>query len=211
MVGALEALERLRAGNQRFVAEQGSHARVGEERRSELTSGQAPFAVILGCADSRVPAEIVFDQGFGDLFVIRVAGNIAGPSQIGSAEFAAEQLGSRLVVVLGHSGCGAVSATLDSLGGDPSGLSPGLRAIVDRIRPSVEPLVRSEAGGDPASLMDRAVQANVRTAVETLRRQSAVLEELIRDDGLLVIGAEYSLETGRVEFFGAPESQVDST
>ena len=201
MIPAREALERLREGNRRFVADDHSrHSIASEARRRELAEGQTPFAIILGCADSRVPAEIVFDQGLGDLFVIRVAGNIVAPSQVGSVEFAAAQYGTRLVVVLGHSQCGAILATLEELKRPTESQSRNLRSIVDRVRPSVEPLL-AERGHDPATLVRDAVRANVRVSANQLRRGSEVLEELIERDGLVVIGAEYSLETGVVDFF----------
>lgn len=201
-VAAVEALERLRAGNRRFAA----GLRNGEgpsspERRAELASGQEPFAIVLGCSDSRVPAEIVFDQGLGDLFVIRVAGNIVAPSQVGSVEFAAERFGTRLVVVLGHSRCGAVSATLEELRRANGAHSRNLRSIVDRIRPSIEGLLASELAQDPAALEREAVRANVRAAANQLRHGSEVLERLIERDGLRVVGAEYSLDSGIVDVF----------
>jgi len=206
MVSAMEAIERLRAGNARFVA--GTHGRpalADRLRRRELEGGQAPFAIVLGCSDSRVPAEIVFDQGLGDLFVIRVAGNIVAPSQVGSVEFAAERFGTRLVVVLGHTDCGAIAATVEELARPSAEQSPNLRAIVDRIRPAVEPLRATEVGRDPEALLARAVRANVRASADHLRHGSAVLEQLIQDAGLVVVGAEYSLETGAVDFFeGVP-------
>ena len=201
MISAPAALDLLREGNRRFVAERQRDARVGATRRNELTERQEPFAIVLGCSDSRVPAEIVFDQGLGDLFVIRVAGNIVAPSQIGSVEFAAEQFHTRLVVVLGHSGCGAVLATIDQLKRPVDKQSRNLRAIVDRVRPSVEPLLAAAPPGDPQTLVRHAVRANVRASVSNLRHGSEILEQLIERDGLLVVGAEYSLETGVVEFF----------
>jgi carbonic anhydrase len=202
MVSAQEALERLRAGNLRFAAGTRSHdTQLSHARRVEIEQQQQPFAIILGCSDSRVPAELVFDQGLGDLFVIRVAGNIVAPSQVGSIEFAAERFGSRLVVVLGHSQCGAIQATLEHLR-DPSDIrSKNLRSIVDRVRPSVEKLLSSETGNDPDALVRQAVRANVEGSVNHLRHGSEILERLIRDEGLRVIGSEYSLETGVVEFF----------
>lgn len=200
MIPASEALERLRAGNRRFVAgASGRHA--DPERRRALTAGQEPFAIVLGCSDSRVPAEIVFDQGLGDLFVIRIAGNVVASSQVGSVEFAAEQFGTRLVVVLGHSRCGAVSATLQALRHPSGGRSPNLGSIVDRIRPAVEPLLGTELGSDDDQLMHEAVRANVRAAVNQLKHGSAILEGLIQEQRLVVVGAEYSLETGEVDFF----------
>lgn len=204
MRAARRALERLREGNGRFVA--GASVRetlVGQVRRRELAAGQEPFAIILGCSDSRVPAEIVFDQGLGDLFVIRVAGNIVAPSQIGSVEFAAGRFGTRLVVVLGHSECGAILATIEELRRPSPTGSRNLRAIVDRVRPSVAGLIEAGLSGD--ALVRQAVRANIRASADHLRHGSEVLEQLIRDDGLLVVGAEYSLDTGAVDFFdGVP-------
>lgn len=208
MISAREALERLREGNRRFVSDGRSRDTFASQaRRSELAAGQEPFAIILGCSDSRVPAEIVFDQGLGDLFVIRVAGNIVAPSQIGSVEFAAARFGTRLVVVLGHSQCGAVSATLDELRRPTKNQSRNLRSIVDRVRPSVEALLTTALRHDPDALVRDAVRANVRVSASRLRHGSEILEELIQKDGLLVVGAEYSLETGAVDFFdGMPEA-----
>jgi len=205
MLSALEALDRLRDGNRRFVTDAPNRdALAGQaHRRSELASGQEPFAIILGCSDSRVPAEIVFDQGLGDLFVIRVAGNIVAASQIGSVEFAAERFGTRLVVVLGHSSCGAVLATLDELRRPRDIQSPNLRSIVDRIRPAVDTLLATDLRNNREALVHHAVRANVLASVDHLRHGSAVLEDLIQRDGLLVVGAEYSLETGVVEFLEA--------
>ena len=206
MVPARDALNRLREGNLRFASNaRGSDAFVSHMRRAELTTGQEPFAIILGCSDSRVPAEIVFDQGLGDLFVIRVAGNIVAPSQVGSVEFAAARFDTRLVVVLGHSQCGAIVATLEELERPNQNQSRNLRSIVDRVRPSVEGLLAAGLGHDRDALVRQAVRNNIRASASHLRHGSQVLEQLIQDDGLLVVGAEYSLETGVVEFFdGAP-------
>lgn len=206
MISAREALIRLREGNQRFVANvRGVDALMSQVRRAELATGQAPVAIILGCADSRVPAELVFDQGLGDLFVVRVAGNIVAPSQVGSVEFAAARFGTRLVVVLGHSQCSAVSATLDELRQPAEHQSRNLRAIVDRVRPAVASLLETELRNDPEALMRQAVRANIRASANHLRHGSPVLEHLIQHEGLTVVGAEYSLETGLVEFFdGVP-------
>jgi carbonic anhydrase len=206
MISAREALDRLREGNRRFVSDdRASEASADEKRRQELATSQEPFAIILGCSDSRVPAEIVFDQGLGDLFVIRVAGNIVAPSQVGSVEFAAARFGTRLVVVLGHSKCGAILATIDELRRPSHDQSRNLRAIVDRVRPSVETLVTSEIGRDEDALVRNAVRANIRASAGHLRHGSEILENLIQHDGLLVVGAEYSLETGAVDFFdGVP-------
>ncbi|MBB6092420.1 carbonic anhydrase [Povalibacter uvarum] len=202
MIPAREALERLREGNRRFVSEDWSTQTLpSTTRRHELATGQEPFAIILGCSDSRVPAEIVFDQGLGDLFVIRVAGNIVAPSQIGSVEFAAERFGTRLVVVLGHSKCGAIQATLEELERPSGGRSPHLRSIVDRVRPSVEELLDTPLRNDPHALLHHAVRANIRASAAHLRHGSEMIEDLIKRDGLVVVGAEYSLQTGVVDFF----------
>lgn len=202
MIPARDALERLREGNLRFVLEMRSgDAQSDHKRRREVVAAQEPFAIILGCSDSRVPAEIVFDQGLGDLFVIRVAGNIVAPSQVGSVEFAAARFGTRLVVVLGHSKCGAILATLDELREPSRNPSRNMSSIVDRVRPSVEALLATELRHDHDALVHQAVRANVRASVNQLRHGSDVLERLIQDDGLRVVGAEYALETGVVEFF----------
>jgi len=201
MLSAHQALTKLRAGNQRFVTGTPTFFIDQHDRRCELLAGQRPFAVVIGCSDSRVPVELIFDQGLGDLFVIRVAGNIVAPSQIGSVEFAAEQFGTQLVVVLGHTQCGAVQATLDELQRPTENQSRNLRSIVDRIRPSVEGLLTTELRHDPQALSRQAIRANVRVSVNTLRHGSPMLEGLIQRNELLVVGAEYSLQTGVVTFF----------
>ncbi len=201
MVPADQALKQLQEGNHRFAASlRGSDAQLAA-RRPELTQVQEPVAIILGCSDARVPAEIVFDQGLGDLFVIRVAGNIVAPSQVGSVEFAAERFGTRLVVVLGHSECGAVLATLEELQRPTENQSRNLQSIVDRVRPSVASLLETDLRRDLHGLVHHAVRANIRASVDHLRHGSQVLEQLIQTEGLRVVGAEYSLETGLVEFF----------
>ena len=207
ILDAIQALDRLREGNGRFVSNQAAeHVLSNPTRRAELVAGQEPFAIILGCSDSRVPAELVFDQGFGDLFVIRVAGNIVAPSQVGSVEFAASRFGTRLVVVMGHSQCGAVVATLEEVQGRAPNQSGNQRSIVDRILPSVETLIASRLIDDPDELLHDAVRANVRASANHLRHGSELLEHLIHADGLVVVGAEYSLETGIVDFFeGIPD------
>jgi carbonic anhydrase len=200
LITAQEALSRLQEGNRRFVSQLNADLQETHVRRNELVTVQEPVAIILGCSDARVPAEIIFDQRVGDLFVIRVAGNIVAPSQIGSVEFAAEQFGTRLVVVLGHSNCGAVQATLDELQ-RPSEKSRNLHAIVDRIRPSVQGLLETELRHDVPALVHHAVRANIRASANQLRHGSQSLEHLIDKQGLRIVGAEYSLETGEVEFF----------
>lgn len=201
MLTAKAALERLKEGNRDFVTSMRSGELQIDNRRTHLPQEQNPFAIILGCSDARVPAEIVFNQGLGDLFVIRVAGNIVAPSQVGSVEFAASRYDASLVVVLGHTQCGAVLATLEALQQPDAPQTAGLRSIVDRVRPSVETLWRTELRNDLPSLVSHAVRANVRTSVSHLRQGSQLLEGLIATKGLAVVGAEYSLETGTVEFF----------
>ena len=206
MLTAVQALGRLREGNRRFASNQITMPGMSNvSHRPELANGQEPFAIILGCSDSRVPAELVFDQGFGDLFVIRVAGNIVAPSQVGSVEFAAAKFGTRLVVVMGHTQCGAIAATLDVLQGRATNESRNLRSIVDRVRPSVETALASQLASNPEALAQAAVRANVRASANHLRHGSELLEALAETDGLVVVGAEYSLETGIVDFFdGVP-------
>ena len=209
MISAEKALQRLKDGNLRFRSHDRADVDIGSMSRNQLVHAQSPFSIILGCSDSRVPAELVFGQGLGDLFVIRVAGNIVAPSQIGSIEFAAEKFGTHLVVVLGHSMCGAVEATLEQLQQATDNRSPNLRAIVDRISPAVESLLAFDAelisGDKPGritqKLLERAVRCNVEASVDKLQQGSEILESLIKNDKLLIVGAEYFLETGEVEFF----------
>ena len=190
-VTAADALARLFEGNARFAANVRSPGSLlSAERRAALAVAQEPFAIVLGCSDSRVPVEIVFDQGPGDLFVIRVAGNIVAPSLIGSVEFAAERFGTRLVVVLGHTSCGAIAATLEELRRPSTNQSPNLKAIVDRIRPAVEQLEDER----------EAMRANIQASVHQLRHGSRIIEGLVEGDGLVIVGAWYELETGVVRF-----------
>src|SRR5690349_14971666 len=205
MLSALEALARLQEGNRRFASEMAaSTADASHARRMSLVLRQEPFAIVLGCSDSRAPAELIFDQGLGDLFVIRVAGNIVAPSQVGSVEFAAERFGTRLVAVVGHSQCGAVTATVEELMGGAASSSLNLRSIVDRVRPAVSPLLARVHGRE--ALLAEGVRANVRASVEALKHGSELIERLVREDGLLIVGGEYSLESGVVEFFEAVPS-----
>jgi carbonic anhydrase len=206
-ISAAQALERLRAGNLRFVASVNRGAQTLLTTLPVALTGeqQQPFAIVLGCSDSRVPAEIIFNQGLGELFVIRVAGNIVAPSQVGSVEFAASRYATRLVVVLGHSQCGAVLATIDSLRQAAAVESRNVGSIVARIRPSVEPLMSTELRHDPDALTRAAVRSNVRVSVDHLRHGSAVLERLSTEGGLMIVGAEYSLETGIVDFFDSQD------
>ncbi|HVR62356.1 MAG TPA: carbonic anhydrase [Polyangia bacterium] len=198
---AREALARLRAGNDRYVQNVRSvDSMISHSRRGDL-GVQSPFAIVLGCSDSRAPAEIVFDQGLGDLFVIRVAGNIVAPSQIGSVEFGAERFGTRLVVVMGHTGCGAIEAAIEAVTGQHGPESRNVLSIVNRVRPGIEGLVATELGRDPVRLRREAMRANVRASVNHLRHGSEVIERLAERDDLLVVGAELDLATGEVRFF----------
>ncbi|MEE8345700.1 MAG: carbonic anhydrase [Woeseiaceae bacterium] len=202
MISAQQALQRLRDGNRRFVSDDSSHSKLTHRTsRDEMLAGQAPFAIVLGCSDSRVPTEIIFDQGLGDLFVIRVAGNIVAPSQMGSVEFAAERFGTRLVVVLGHSHCSAVLTAIEELERPADSRSPNLAAIVDFIRPSVQGLLQSENRQLPDELVRQAIRENIRNSVNHLRFRSNILKRMIRKNGLIVVGAEYSIATGVVCFF----------
>ncbi len=200
MTTALEAIERLKEGNRRFVAGRRRSGAVSPNRRMRLTDGQNPFAAILGCSDSRVPAELVFDQGLGDLFVVRVAGNVAAPSQVGSVEFAADKFGIELVVVLGHTRCGAIEATLKDLDHSAGNPSANLGAILNRIRPAVRSLPGTAPDADHDTLVRQAVRANVRAQVAVLTQGSEILGRLIEKGRLTVVGAEYDLATGEVEF-----------
>lgn len=200
-ISAHEALQKLRDGNRRFVADESDHTKLTHRRsRDKVAAAQSPFAIVLGCSDSRVPTEIIFDQGLGDLFVIRVAGNIVAPSQVGSIEFAAERFGTRLIVVMGHSRCSAVSTTLDELERPAGSRSPNLTSIVNFIRPSVQELLQSEDRPEHDELLSQAIAANIRNSVNHLRHHSDILRRMIKNNGLMVVGAEYSLATGIVSF-----------
>lgn len=206
---AEQALQRLREGNDRFLRNVRSlDVAAGlAAARAALAAGQNPFAIILSCSDSRVPSEIVFDQGLGDLFVIRVAGNVVAPSLVGSVEFAAATFGTRLVVVMGHSRCGAIRSTLNLIQHRVGVASENIRDIVDRCRPAVESVVRAAGPNvEPERLFHEAVRANVRQSCAHLRHGSRMLERLVQEEGMLIVGAEYSLDTGQVDFFEGLES-----
>ena len=210
MIPADEALARLKAGNERFRTNvRDLDAMNNHSRRDRYVHEQEPFAIILGCSDSRVPAEIVFDQGLGDLFVIRVAGNIVAPSLLGSVEFSAVQHQARLVVVLGHTHCGAIAATVSELKRPSSNRSPNLQSIVNRIQPSVQTLLEAGIDDEQGKLTKLATRANVRASVSQIRHGSRILEDLIANEGLHIVGAEYNLETGNVDFFA--DQEVDPT
>ena len=201
MISGIDALDRLREGNARFVANESRPSDAADQAlRARLVAGQAPFAIVLGCSDSRVPAELVFDQGFGDLFVIRVAGNIVAPSQVGSVEFAAAKFGIKLVVVMGHSQCGAITAAVEELLDGAKPESRNLRSIVDRVMPSVKGVIAVGGNADRTTLIREAVRANVRASVDHLRHGSALLEKLTQQEGLVIVGAKYSLDSGVVSF-----------
>ena len=202
MIPASEALERLREGNRRFSSGASSqHTFLDVEQGVDVAKSQRPFAIVLACSDSRVPVELVFDGGVGDLFVIRVAGNVVAPSQLESVELAATWFGTRLVVVLGHGSCGAVHATLEEVQQGPGEPPSDPHSIVGRIRPALEDLIGSEPGLEGEDLVHRAVRANVAASAATLRGGSEVLARLISDGGLAVVGAQYCLDFVFVEFF----------
>jgi carbonic anhydrase len=200
-VSAAEALARLKAGNARYVQNVRSVESMLSHSKRDNLAPQLPVAIILGCSDSRAPAEIVFDQGLGDLFVIRVAGNIVAPSQVGSVEFAAERFGTRLVVVMGHTSCGAIHATIEAISGEQGSASRNLMSIVNRVRPNIEGLMATDLVRDPVRLHREAMRANVRASVNHLRHGSEVIERLAEEGGLAVVGSELDLETGEVTFF----------
>lgn len=205
-IPATGALARLREGNARFTANLRSiDAMASQARRAALVQGQSPFAIVLSCSDSRVPAEIVFDCGLGDLFVVRVAGNVVAPSLVGSIEFAAETFGTELVVVMGHSSCGAVAATIDALQGCGVPRSLNVREIVERITPAIKSVVRSDV--PRAEILRAAVRANISAAASHLRQTSEVLAQRIREGRLLVVGAEYDLASGIVDIFDGVPAQ----
>jgi carbonic anhydrase len=185
-----EALQMLKAGNQRYVKTGLTHPHQTAQRRTDLKGGQAPFAIVLGCADSRVPPEVIFDQGLGDLFVIRVAGNIADDIVLGSIEYAAEHLHTPLLVVLGHSSCGAVGATV--AGGELGGHLPSLAAA---IQPAVD-----QVKGQPGDLLDNAVRANAKMVTQQLRQSEPILAKMVKAGHFKVVAARYDLESGAVDF-----------
>ena len=201
IIPAAEALSRLKEGNDRYVKNVRSVDSMLSHSRRDDQAPQQPIAIVLGCSDSRAPAEIVFDQGLGDLFVIRVAGNIVAPSQIGSVEFAAERFGTRLVVVMGHTQCGAIHATIEAIAGDQGTASRNLMSIVNRVRPGIEGLMATELARDSVRLHREAMRANVRASVNHLRHGSEVIERLADEGGLAVVGSELDLSTGEVSFF----------
>ena len=202
MITAIEALERLKEGNQRFIDGLGGRDLNFEHvRRLQLVEEQHPFAIVLGCSDSRVPLELIFDQGLGDLFVVRVAGNIVARSQVGSIEFAAEKFGTPLVVILGHTGCGAIEAAVDDVLNPSKSFSPNLELVVDEVRPTIHKLIENTPEITREGLLDQAVRANVQSMKERLISKSELLRKRVNDGQLMVVGAEYSLQTGMVEYF----------
>lgn len=201
-----QALERLKQGNERFVRGIRSAPSLTEGQRNQLLDGQKPFATILTCSDSRVPVELVFDQGFGDLFVIRVAGNVVAPSLVGSVEYAASVLDTRLCVVMGHSDCGAVKATLDSLKRGGSGApTDNIRDIIERIRPATQIVLDSGTTTEEPEVLSRCIRANVRISTTHLRHGSRMLERLSMHGQIVIVGALYDIATGRTDFFDIPD------
>ena len=205
IVPSREALERLREGNERYINNVRSvDSMLSHSRRGDMAL-QSPFAIVLGCSDSRAPAEIVFDQGLGDLFVIRVAGNIVAPSQIGSVEFAAQRFGTRLVVVMGHTQCGAIDATIEAVTSEHDPASRNMMSIVSRVRPGIEGLMATELARDPVRLRREAMRANVRASVNHLRHGSEVIERLADTRAWRWSAPSWISATGEVTFFdGVP-------
>ncbi len=197
---AEDALRWLMEGNRRFVAGAPRAEQDMDALRRDLEGAQHPFAIILGCSDSRVPAEIVFDQGLGDLFVIRVAGNIVASSQIGSVEYAAARLGAPLLVVLGHSHCGVIEATVAGLRSEPGLRSVHLSNITDQVAPEVEPLLDMYPENEPA-LLAAATRTNVLASMQRLREGSSILRDLVDRGRFRIVGAQYYLDSGVVDFF----------
>lgn len=191
-VSLAEALARLKDGNQRFVAGNLQHPHQTAKRRVELATRQRPFAIVLGCADSRTSPEVVFDQGLGDLFVLRVAGNVLNDETVGSIEYAVEHLGTQLIVVLGHERCGAIKAARETLAAKVR--APGhIQSLVKAIQPAVE--------ATPGADAEATAKANVLNVAQALRNSDPVLKEKIAAGTLSVAGAHYDLDTGVVEFF----------
>ncbi len=205
MSTASETLARLKEGNARFCA-CANKAGIESAARAALADGQSPSAVILGCADSRVSPELAFDQGLGELFVVRVAGHVVAAAALESVELAVEQLGAKLVVVLGHTGCAAVRATLAEVQSPGTPAAEKLSAVIHHIKPPVEAVLSLRPEADQAAMMQESVRANIRHAAGQLREDSAVISTLVESGEVLVVGAEYSLETGAVEFIdGLPD------
>lgn len=195
-ISADEALTRLIDGNKRFVEGKQAQQDIGDARRTELAKGQHPFAVILSCSDSRVPPEHIFDQGLGDIFVVRVAGNVADPIELGSIEYAVEHLGSPLILVLGHQMCGAVKATVD--GGRPEG---NIASIVKKIAPSVKKAKAQIKGKD--KLLDAAILENAKNTAATLTQKSAIIKHLVEEKKVKIAAGVYNMTTGKVEMIEA--------
>ena len=203
MMTPTQALQLLREGNRRFVAGHCTrNVSQGHLGCVEPLRERAPLAIVLGCSDSRVPLELIFDQEFGALFLVRVAGSIATPSQVGSIEFAVQRFDTPLVVVLGHARCGAVAAAVDDMLAPSAGLSPNLEVIAGHIRPSVQKAMECGSADDRDGLVEAAVEVSVGDTAGKLRNGSEVLKERISDGRLIITGAKYSLRTGAVEFYG---------
>lgn len=190
-ITADQALEKLKDGNARFVSGDVEHPNQSAERRAEVVSGQHPFAIIVGCSDSRVPPEIIFDQGIGDIFVVRTAGQVMDDAALGSIEYGAEHLGVPLVVVLGHDSCGAVAATIEG------GEAPGhIASLVEAIQPAVDE-AKKEASEE--ELLNASIDINIKNVVDQLETSEPILSELVKKGELTVVGARYHLDSGEVE------------
>lgn len=197
-----EALKKLMDGNARYASDKGKTGDISDTRRQELAKGQKPFAIIVSCSDSRVAPEHLFDQGLGDLFVVRVAGNVVDPIEIGSVEYAAEHLGSQLIVVLGHEKCGAVKATIDT-GGKAEG---NIGAIVKKIAPAVNKAKASAKGDD---LLNACVQENAKKTAKDLIANSKILKHMADEGKIRIVVGEYMLGTGKVEILETAASTAE--
>lgn len=193
-ITAEQAVQKLLDGNARFVSGNVEHPNQSAERRAEVVSGQHPFAIVVGCSDSRVPPEIIFDQGIGDIFVVRTAGQVMDDAALGSIEYGAEHLGIPLVVVLGHDSCGAVKATVEG------GEAPGhIASLVEAIQPAVDEAAKGMSETNEEELLNASIDINVKNIVEQLETSEPILSELVEEGELTIVGARYHLDSGEVE------------
>jgi carbonic anhydrase len=194
-----EALQKLMDGNKRYVAGDLLKKDVGDTKRQELTKGQKPFAIVITCSDSRVPPEILFDQGLGDIFVIRVAGNVVDPIALGSIEYGAEHLHAPLVFILGHTKCGAVTATLEAKG-EPEG---NIGAIVKKIQPAAA--VAKKKGGSKDEMLETAIHENMKNVYKDIMHKSKIVRELVHEGKVKIVAGEYDITTGKVAMMELPK------
>ena len=194
-----ESLQKLMDGNKRYVSGDLAKKNIGDDRRKELLKGQKPFAIVVTCSDSRVPPELLFDQGMGDIFVIRVAGNVVDQIELGSIEYGAEHLNAPLLILLGHSNCGAVKATLETKGKAEGNIG----AIVKKIAPAAK--AAQKKGGSEEEILEAAIQGNLRNVYKDLMSKSTIIPHLTKEGKLKIVAGEYSLATGKVEMIDLPK------